>query len=53
MVEVTPVLTTLVDKGGGVGDYDTRLLLQDANSCCPGVGVQLAAGVLWELEEAF
>ena len=52
MVKVAPMLTTLVDEGGGVGDDYACLILQDADGCCPGVLVQLASGVLWEPEKA-
>ncbi len=52
MVKVAPMLTTLVDERCGVGDDDAGMLLQDADGCCPGVWVQLASGVLWELKKA-
>ncbi len=40
------------NKCHGVGDDNASLLLEDADCYCPGVRIQLTAGVLWEPKEA-
>ena len=52
MVKIASMLATLVNEGGGIGDYNACLILQDTNGCRPGIWVQLASGVLWEPKKA-